>query len=56
MDFTEVDTSVRENLEEWGVSDGILLDGVPYRQDGPPFTALELRHDILSLFREKNGE
>ena len=53
VDFTEVDTSIRENMLEWGVSDGILLDGKPYRQDGPPFTAGELRKDILDLYEEK---
>lgn len=53
VDFIEVDTSIRENLLEWGVSDGILLDGKPYRSDGPPFTTEELRADIMNLYRKK---
>jgi len=40
---------------EWGVSGGILLDGKPYRSDGPPFTAEELREDIMNLYRDKTG-
>ena len=56
VDFTEVDTSVREHLLEWGVSDGILLDGKPYRRDGPPFTAEELRKEILDLHGKKNAD
>ncbi len=47
-------TSIRENLLEWGVSDGILLDGKPYRSDGPPFTAEELRADIMNLYNSKD--
>ena len=56
VEFTEVDTSVRSNLLEWGISDGILLDGESYRSDGPPFTAEELRADIMNLYGKKTGE
>jgi GNAT superfamily N-acetyltransferase len=56
VEFTEIDTSIPENLLEWGISDGILLEGESYRADGPPFTAEELRADIMDLYREKKGE
>jgi GNAT superfamily N-acetyltransferase len=55
VDYIEVDTSVRKNMLEWGISDGILLDGEPYRNDGPPFTREDLKRDILDLFRKKTG-
>lgn len=56
VDFMEVDTSVREKLLVWGVSDGILLEGEPYRSDGPPFSVEELRQEILGLSRKKTSE
>jgi GNAT superfamily N-acetyltransferase len=56
VDFVEVDTSNRENLMEWGISDGILLDGRPYRSDGPPFTAEELRAEIMEVHAGKTGD
>ncbi len=55
VDFIEVDTSLRRNLLEWGVSDGILMDGKPYRQDGPPFTADDIMKDVLELLEEKKS-
>lgn len=55
VDFLEVDTSVRDNMLDWGISDGILIDGEPYRSDGPPFTKEEIKRDILSLYRKKTG-
>ncbi len=55
VDYIEVDTSVRKNMLEWGISDGILLDGEPYRNDGPPFTREDLKRDILDLLMKKSG-
>ena len=35
-DYREIDTEDRANLEEWGVSDGIFIDGKPLHAGPPP--------------------
>ncbi|MBL7032648.1 MAG: hypothetical protein ISR91_00735 [Candidatus Delongbacteria bacterium] len=45
--YREVDTGQRENLSEWGITDGTYLDGEPFRPDEPPFSSEELRREIL---------
>ena len=55
IDILHVDTSERDALEKWGISSGLFMDGEPYRQDGPPCTAEELRADILKRFAELDG-
>lgn len=55
VDFIEVDTSMRDNLLDWGVSDAVLLEGKSYRSDGPPFTREDLKLEIRRIYREKTG-
>ena len=55
VDYTEVDTSDKETMLSYGASDGIYLDGTPFRPDGPPFESEELRDEILRLYDEKTS-
>jgi N-acetylglutamate synthase-like GNAT family acetyltransferase len=34
--FQEIDTSVRANLNEWGIADGLYIDGKPVNTGPPP--------------------
>ena len=34
--FQEIDTSVRANLNEWGIADGLFIDGKPVNTGPPP--------------------
>jgi GNAT superfamily N-acetyltransferase len=56
VNYIEVDTSDRDRMLDWGISDGILMDGQPYRNDGPPFTREDLKRDILDLHGKKTGQ
>ena len=46
--FREIDCNQREQLQEWGVSTGVYLDGEPFRPNEPPFSGDDLRKEILA--------
>ena len=56
VDYREIDTSDPVVSRSLGISDGLFLDGQAYRPEGPPFSADELRADILKLAAERNVE
>jgi N-acetylglutamate synthase-like GNAT family acetyltransferase len=56
VDYSEVDTSDPEVLRSWGISDGIFVEGEPYRSGEPPASSEVLRADLLELSRRKRGE
>ncbi len=49
----EIDTSDSAALDEWGISDGVYLEGESYRPHEPPFTREQLREDLLRIAAEK---
>jgi hypothetical protein len=55
VDYREVDTSSRDALREWGISDGIYVEGEPYRPDEPPCTSEDLRRDLIELAERRRG-
>jgi N-acetylglutamate synthase-like GNAT family acetyltransferase len=55
VDYREVDTSDPEVMRLWGISDGLFVDGEPYRPYDAPPTSEELRQDLLRLADEKRG-
>ena len=50
----EIDTSDRERLEFWGRDNAVFLDEHPFRPYGPPWTAEELRAEILKKYISNN--
>jgi GNAT superfamily N-acetyltransferase len=55
VDYHEVDTSERETMLAWGAEYGLFVDGEPFRTDGPPFSADELRAEIHAAFERKGA-
>lgn len=53
VDYAEIDTSEREVLDEWGIPDGVYVDGQPHRAYEPPCSTEILREDILAIARAK---
>jgi GNAT superfamily N-acetyltransferase len=53
--YNEIDTSNRTAMMAWGVSDGLYLEGEPYRPYEPPCTSEVLRGDILKRSAEKRA-
>lgn len=53
VDFTEFDTSDPETLAEWGITNGIYVEGEEHRPHEPPCTSEVLREDIMKLARQK---
>ncbi|MFH1501628.1 MAG: GNAT family N-acetyltransferase [Candidatus Eisenbacteria bacterium] len=53
VDYVEYDASDPNVLSEWGISNGIYVEGEPHRPNEPPCTSAVLRDDILKLAREK---
>jgi len=51
----EVDTSDTQVMRAHGISDGIYLDGEPFRPDGPPFSVDELRTELLETHKRNGG-
>jgi GNAT superfamily N-acetyltransferase len=58
VDYREVDTSDPEIMRSWGISDGLFVEGEPYRPYEPPWTSEVLRQDLLELanHKRKKGE
>jgi GNAT superfamily N-acetyltransferase len=55
VDYREVDTSTREALRRWGISDGIYVEGNPYRPYEAPCTSDVLRQDLIALAKQKRS-
>lgn len=55
VDYREVDTSSQEALRLWGISDGIYVEGEPYRPHEPPCTSDVLRRDLIEMAERKRG-
>lgn len=55
VDYLEVDASNPEARDYWGISDGIYVDGEPYRPHEPPCTSEVLRRDLLELASSRRG-
>jgi hypothetical protein len=55
VEYLEVDTSTQEALSSWGISDGIYVEGEPYRPYEPPFTSDELRRDLIERAERRRG-
>jgi hypothetical protein len=55
VDYHEVDTSDPEVLRSWGISDGIYVEGEPYRPYEPPCTSDVLRQDLIELAARKRA-
>lgn len=53
VEYREVDTSDPETLRRWGISDGLYVEGEPYRPYEPPCTSDVLRQDLLDLAERK---
>lgn len=53
VDYQEVDTSGRETLLSWGISDGLYVEGEPFRPYEPPCTSGVLRRHVLELARHR---
>jgi GNAT superfamily N-acetyltransferase len=53
VDFREMDTSDRETMLSWGISDGVYVEGKRYRPYEPPCTSEVLRSDILEIAERK---
>jgi hypothetical protein len=51
--YEEIDTLDPDTLRTWGISDGLYVDGQPYRPDEPPHTAEQLRQDLVRLARDR---
>jgi len=49
VDYREIDTSDPDVLREWGISDGLYVNGEPYRPYEPPCTSEMLRNDLIEL-------
>jgi hypothetical protein len=56
VDYTEIDTSDKEIRNNYGIDNGIFLEGEPYRPYEPPWPASELRAKIEELYKRKNSE
>jgi GNAT superfamily N-acetyltransferase len=55
VDYREVDASDPEALRSWGISDGLYVEGEPYRPYEPPCTCDVLRQDLLELAKNGRG-
>jgi hypothetical protein len=55
VDYREVDASDPEALRSWGISDGLYVEGEPYRPYEPPCTCDALRQDLLELAKNGRG-
>ncbi|MBD3236594.1 MAG: hypothetical protein GF330_07810 [Candidatus Eisenbacteria bacterium] len=53
VDYREIDTSERAQLEAWGISDGVYLEGAPYRPCEPPVDSAQMRQDLVRVAAEK---
>ena len=53
VDYHEVDTSDPDTLRSWGISDGLYVEGEPYRPYEPPWTSESLRRDLFELTERK---
>ncbi len=53
VDYHEIDTSDRETLREWGISDGVFVEGEPHRPNEPPCTSEVMRGDLVEVARRK---
>jgi hypothetical protein len=51
VNYIEVDTDCRERLEEWGIADGIYVDGVAIAY-GPPPSYEKLHKTILKRLKK----
>jgi GNAT superfamily N-acetyltransferase len=51
VEYQHVDTSLRENLEEWGISDAIYLDGREMIK-GPPMDRRQIRKKIAAKVKK----
>lgn len=49
VDYRDIDTTDPEVLTAWGISDGLYVEGEPYRPYEPPWTSEELRQDLIEL-------
>jgi GNAT superfamily N-acetyltransferase len=55
--FTEVYAHEKQAMRERGESiDVIYVDGEPFRPDGPPASAADLREELLRRFQARNGK
>ena len=43
VDHREVDTADRQTMLFWGISNGVFVEGKPYRRYEPPLTSEVLR-------------
>jgi hypothetical protein len=53
VEYMEFDGSDPEVRASWGISDGVYLDGEPYRPYDPPWESEVLRTDLLELMEKK---
>jgi hypothetical protein len=56
VDYLEFDGSDPDVQSSWGISDGVYVEGEPYRAYEPPWTSDVLRRDLLELIEEKGAE
>jgi hypothetical protein len=57
VEYREIDTSDPETMRSWGISDGLYVEGEPYRPYEPPCTSDVLREDLIALAdRKLHGE
>jgi len=55
IDYREIDTSEQQVLQEWGIADGLYVDGQPYRPYEPPCTSEMLRQDLVDMVARGGG-
>ncbi len=53
VQYEELDTADRATMLSIGHSDGVFLDGEPFRPNGPPYTSDDLRAEIQWRFEAK---
>ena len=49
VDYHEVDTSDLEVMRSWGITNGLYVEGEPYKSYEPPCTSDVLRQERLGL-------
>ncbi len=55
VDYMELDGSDPDVQRSWGISDGVYLQGEPYRPHEPPWTSEVLRRDLLDRIEIEGG-
>ncbi len=56
VDYLEIDVTDPEVHREWGISNGIYIEGEEHRANEPPPTSDVLREDILKLWDAKKRD